>query len=540
MLLSAHQLSLLDALVSKVPHSTPGIDASRFRADHEDDLDNLDELEKWHYLERRDNNIYVVRLPALVAVRSQNHRAEESLLLAGHVFDVLRRLYKAAPGAQCTVAELATESDLPIEAVHRALYYLLQTRIWSGHSTNLMETTAFVAPAEAILKYKTFDDLIERLQTRAEPVALSESGRERQQKFGILDSPTLLASDLRQPSGISGTALVYLDLDNFKALNSNLTETVVDEAVLPSVHRLLASYASRIALAYGEGGDEFTILLHNFSERMAITFAEGLRDQIARLKLKEPAENVKLGASLGVAHVMHGDDTSNLKKYANEAKNFVKSHGKNSVAVWRPETPELRPSSAAANGVQATPTPIPAETTVSNPKKIWQPSKAERSPVNFDFLNASHSESRVETLFGFGSGSAGFWITFFRISGKNESEEPLVDVVASVTTQISGESVPLLFQIDLNERVATSGYVIDPKAPFVLSAPVPSPPHAHGSFGYTVAEYLASIGGFDFVFEAKGIRFSHTFTYLEVKEMIELAQRKYGPKPPEPKVRKRV
>ena len=130
-------------------------------------------------------------------------------------------------------------------------------------------------------------------------------------------------------------------------------------------------------------------------------------------------------------------------------------------------------------------------------------------------------------------------MTFFRITGKNQSGEPLVDVKAHVVPQILAARVPLQFELRPNERVDTAGYVIDSGASFVLAAPVPSPPHAHGAFGFTASEYLSKIGGFEFLFEARGIQFSHSFTFVEVKEMIELAEKKYGPKPPEPSVRKR-
>jgi diguanylate cyclase (GGDEF)-like protein len=199
-----------------------------------------------------------------------------------------------------------------------------------------------------ILRYKTFNDLIALFLRWAEqalkpipPSSHLSAGREKQQKFGILDSPGLLASDLRESSGISGTALIYLDLDSFKAVNTNLTEALVDEIVLPPIHQLLADYADRVGYAYGEGGDEFVFLLPNASEPVAIAFAEGLRAHIERLKLKGRAAGIQFTASLGVAHASPSEDPTNLKKRANEAKNFAKANGKNTVAVWRPSKPEI-------------------------------------------------------------------------------------------------------------------------------------------------------------------------------------------------------
>jgi len=123
-------------------------------------------------------------------------------------------------------------------------------------------------------------------------------------------------------------------LDNFKKINTDLTESVVDEIVLPPLHQMLEAHAKHIGNAYAEGGDEFVFLLPNFSRRMAIAFAEDLRQSIADLRLSGPAAAIHLSASLGVAHVAHGADATSLKKRANEAKKFAKENGRNVVAVW--------------------------------------------------------------------------------------------------------------------------------------------------------------------------------------------------------------
>ena len=156
--------------------------------------------------------------------------------------------------------------------------------------------------------------------------------------------------------------------------------------------------------------------------------------------------------------------------------------------------------------------------------------------IEWDFDRPGSIEHRHDALFGFGSGTAGFWVTYFRISGTNISSEPLVDVGAYVVPQIYGKKVALQFEIEPNRRVDTHGYVIQPGAKFVLAAAVPSPPHGNGSHGYTALKYLEKMGGFDFVFEAKGVHEERGFSYSEIKAMISVAENVYGPKPPAPAV----
>ena len=160
--------------------------------------------------------------------------------------------------------------------------------------------------------------------------------REKHQKFGILDSPTLLERDLAKACGVLGRAVLYLDLDDFKKINTQLTEVLVDRLILPPLHELLAKCVQGLGSAYAEGGDEFTILLPNSSEEMALKFAQALRNQISALRLDGVDRDIQLTVSIGVAHGAPGEDGQVLRERANLAKKHAKEHGKNRVSLWAP------------------------------------------------------------------------------------------------------------------------------------------------------------------------------------------------------------
>jgi len=69
--------------------------------------------------------------------------------------------------------------------------------------------------------------------------------RELEQKFGILFSAAQEQRDLdlwaTEAAGVPGYAigLVFLDIDDFKRLNSAFTESIVDRTVLPAFPRLV-------------------------------------------------------------------------------------------------------------------------------------------------------------------------------------------------------------------------------------------------------------------------------------------------------------
>lgn len=183
--------------------------------------------------------------------------------------------------------------------------------------------------------------------------------------------------------------------------------------------------------------------------------------------------------------------------------------------------------------------PPPAAASVAAAPAQPQPSSPGTEPVVWEFLQKTTPADRFETLFSYATGVS-FWVSGFKIAGRNDSNESLVDVHAEVILQVHDKALPLQFQVRTNERVDTADYVVEPGAPFVLVAWLPGPFPADGPHGYHAPEYLSKFGGFKFVFSAKGInRFAHRFTFDEVKDMVLAAEARNIPTPPQPSVRKR-
>lgn len=155
---------LLRKLVLQALSTPGGIDALKFRAAHEDHLDELDKLEKSPYIVKVEGK-YQLTLLALSEFESEDTRIESMLYRCSHIFSVLRRMYKKSPGSQIDLDLLVKEVDLPETQVRKGLVYLTNAPIWSGHTTDLLKSkNVFIAPGESILKYKTFHDVINQLR----------------------------------------------------------------------------------------------------------------------------------------------------------------------------------------------------------------------------------------------------------------------------------------------------------------------------------------------------------------------------------------
>ncbi|MEM9463038.1 MAG: GGDEF domain-containing protein [Myxococcota bacterium] len=175
----------------------------------------------------------------------------------------------------------------------------------------------------------------ERALGQAEPLA----PRTYDEKFHILEAPTLFMSDLaayRRRCGLRRIPIcvVFLDIDDFKGFNTRYGETRVDRDLLPAFMEQLEAHVFAHGHAYRFGGDEYVLLLPNAHEddarRLIHRFQAALRD------LGLPGIEEPLTVSAGICP-MHPDciltDREALER-ANRAKNHAKSRGKDRVAWY--------------------------------------------------------------------------------------------------------------------------------------------------------------------------------------------------------------
>ena len=180
------------------------------------------------------------------------------------------------------------------------------------------------------LLLKTAEAVFNALKVR-QVKSPSQVTRSKSEKFGVLDSPALLDDDLENANGILGSACIYLDIDNFKTLNTKFSERVVDRDLLTDYQRLLATTAETIGFAYAEGGDETVVLLPNASLAMAVSFSESFRSALDSRIFILDTEKVQITVSIGIAHGVQSSDLEMLPERANVAMRKAKEMGKNRV-----------------------------------------------------------------------------------------------------------------------------------------------------------------------------------------------------------------
>lgn len=188
-------------------------------------------------------------------------------------------------------------------------------------------------------------DLSEKLLARTNEVnALTENLR-RAQSEALLDSLTGLKNRrgleraiedlMREPAGLTGSALLLADIDHFKTVNDTYGHVLGDKVIRAVAHVLRSSIKGR-DIAARLGGEEFAILLPQTSIVGAAAVAEQIRGTVAQGRICRPDGNESIGQvtlSVGVAAAKTNDTLEALLERADAAMYAAKRAGRNQVSI---------------------------------------------------------------------------------------------------------------------------------------------------------------------------------------------------------------
>ncbi|MEU3985093.1 EAL domain-containing protein [Streptomyces sp. NPDC026672] len=141
---------------------------------------------------------------------------------------------------------------------------------------------------------------------------------------------------------LRGTAVLFIDLDGFKAVNDTIGHQAGDELLVQAARRLHEAVrhgdtASRL------GGDEFAALIagdgtrdRGARERHILELADRLRTTLSQ-PYPIDGNDVRVNASIGVAFAEPGLGAGELLRNADLAMYRAKSAGKGRVELYRPQ-----------------------------------------------------------------------------------------------------------------------------------------------------------------------------------------------------------
>ena len=135
-------------------------------------------------------------------------------------------------------------------------------------------------------------------------------------------------------------ALLYIDVDRFKDVNDSLGHDTGD-LLLIEISRRLKKNVREIDTVSRLSGDEFTIILGNISDQLAVQpICQELLDALAQ-PFQLGNEKVFLTASIGVTfYPQDSKDIASLKRNADQAMYAAKTEGSNRYNFFTPELQE--------------------------------------------------------------------------------------------------------------------------------------------------------------------------------------------------------
>jgi diguanylate cyclase (GGDEF)-like protein len=209
-------------------------------------------------------------------------------------------------------------------------------REWVRDELNALQAVAALlaqlqarVAAEERLRYLAYHDELTTLATRR----------------GLTDHLTERLS----PAGAGPVAVIFIDVDRLKALNSFLGHAAGDHFLKTLAQRLIEASAGEHLLAR-LGGDEFVaVMTGRADEGRAIAYAEVLRraaNQPVHVGDEEITRAVSLGLAIGEPGV---SNVSELMNQADQAMLQAKSSGGNAVGIF---TAEMRRSNEIRTDIE--------------------------------------------------------------------------------------------------------------------------------------------------------------------------------------------
>ncbi len=155
----------------------------------------------------------------------------------------------------------------------------------------------------------------------------------------------------RGGDGAERSALLYLDLDQFKIVNDTCGHPAGDELIRRVAETIRGAVRGSDTLGR-LGGDEFGLLLAACTPAAALSIAEAIRSNLAELKFFWGGRMFVVGASIGVVTLDHSfASVAEVLSAADSACYLAKDAGRNRVQVFRPDDRKIRSRSGEMNWV---------------------------------------------------------------------------------------------------------------------------------------------------------------------------------------------
>jgi len=282
---------------------------------------------------------------------SQQRRVQQIDKRVKAVLECQKRLIPAmrVTFSETLASELKTQSEAWVtpELCEQSVQSDPNLGLMKDYKTGFREET-LQARNSALRKASIeIDLLVDELRTQGNTQKPAQT-KEMDQKFKILLSPDQVKKDFNEWAEKLGPvkgyiAVLFVDLDNFKALNTKYTEPRIDQDFLPDAMNLVESFVRVRGEAAKYGGDEYVLILPNHDATDAVAFSEKLRRAFEQHKFVVAGDDVRITVSIGVAlWPPHGSNYEEVLTKSSAAKQTAKAD-RNKVVLAQAASEQVLP-----------------------------------------------------------------------------------------------------------------------------------------------------------------------------------------------------
>lgn len=223
----------------------------------------------------------------------------------------------------------------------RALPIAKERGIWTGESAILAKDGSEVPVSQVVIAHRNGDGDVDQLSVIGRDIseikqyqAQIQAAAEQDPLTGLANRRRFLAELERAVRHDASGALLYIDLDDFKAINDTLGHAAGDKFLVQFTNVLKERLRSTDLLAR-LGGDEFAVLLENVSKDEALAAGDRILQAVRGFQMHIRNRVVRTTASIGIAMFSeHGTFVDELLTNSDLAMYRAKDNGRNNVVLY--------------------------------------------------------------------------------------------------------------------------------------------------------------------------------------------------------------
>ncbi|MEJ8554561.1 diguanylate cyclase [Tepidibacter sp. Z1-5] len=138
--------------------------------------------------------------------------------------------------------------------------------------------------------------------------------------------------------GCRPITVLFCDIDKFKLINDIHGHTIGD-MILKEIGNIIKESAQENGLIFRYGGEEFVVMLDNYTEEKSFSLAEDIRINIIKSKkIQKYSGDLPVTISIGLASYPDDSiDAKDLIEKADKAMYFAKQNGRNQCCIYKEE-----------------------------------------------------------------------------------------------------------------------------------------------------------------------------------------------------------